>query len=174
MELGKVEVLLVHDFQERIALIMLSQWRALNEANTILFNSPAGLSSNRVTVSKTRTTSSNDNAECDDGAVRKPEELGKGMDGRCASKNVGGSTSGAGGDAFARPETSLILKSVATLGITSSITLLIPTVCGKVIDLCINDPTGVSPYYAAGGLLGLTAVAGAGVVLRSRWLAIAD
>ena len=75
--LEKMEVLLVHDFQERIALIMLSQWRALNEANTILFNSPAGLSSNRVTVSKTRTTSSNDNAECDDGAVRKPEELGK-------------------------------------------------------------------------------------------------
>jgi hypothetical protein len=101
--LEKMEVLLVHDFQERIALIMLSQWRALNEANTILFNSPAGLSSNRVTVSKTRTTSSNDNAECDDGAVRKPEELGKGMDGRCASKNVGGSTSGAGGDAL--PET---------------------------------------------------------------------
>jgi len=75
--------------------------------------------------------------------------------------------------ALARPEASLIAKSVATLGITSSITLLIPSACGQVIDICINDPTGFSPYWAAGGLLTLTAVAGGGVVLRSRWLAIA-
>ena len=74
---------------------------------------------------------------------------------------------------LARPEAVLIAKSVATLGVTSSITLLIPSVCGQVIDICLNDPNGVSPYLAAGGLLGLTAVAGAGVVLRSRWLAIA-
>ena len=74
---------------------------------------------------------------------------------------------------LARPEASLIAKSVATLGITSSITLLIPSACGQVIDICINDPTGFSPYYAAGGLLSLTAIAGGGVVLRSRWLAIA-
>lgn len=74
---------------------------------------------------------------------------------------------------LARPEASLIVKSVATLGVTSSITLLIPSVCGQVIDVCLTDPNGVSPYMAAGGLLGLTAVAGAGVVLRSRWLAIA-
>ena len=74
---------------------------------------------------------------------------------------------------LARPEASLIAKSVATLGITSSVTLLIPSVCGHVIDMCINDPSGISPYYAAGGLLGLTAIAGGGVVLRSRWLSVA-
>jgi ATP-binding cassette subfamily B protein len=74
---------------------------------------------------------------------------------------------------LAQPELPLILKSVATLGVTSSISLFIPSVCGQIIDMCLKDPTGVSPYYAAGGLLGLTAVAGAGVVLRSRWLAVA-
>ena len=74
---------------------------------------------------------------------------------------------------LAKPEASLIAKSVATLGITSSITLLIPSACGQIIDICINNPAGFSPYYAAGGLLTLTAIAGGGVVLRSRWLAIA-
>jgi hypothetical protein len=74
---------------------------------------------------------------------------------------------------LAKPEASLIAKSVATLGITSSITLLIPSACGQIIDICISNPAGFSPYYAAGGLLTLTAIAGGGVVLRSRWLAIA-
>ena len=65
-------------------------------------------------------------------------------------------------------------ENLSRRSITSSITLLIPTVVAGELLICASmTPTGVSPYYAAGGLLGLTAVAGAGVVLRSRWLAIA-
>jgi ABC-type multidrug transport system fused ATPase/permease subunit len=74
---------------------------------------------------------------------------------------------------LARPEFRLIAASVCTLGLTSSVTLLFPYVSGRVLDMAIADPTGLSPTAVAMGLFGLTAVAGAGVVARSTMLAYA-
>ena len=74
---------------------------------------------------------------------------------------------------IARPEFPLIAASVGTLGLTSSVTLLFPYVSGRVLDMAIADPTGISPMTVALGLFGLTAVAGAGVVARSTMLAYA-
>lgn len=62
--------------------------------------------------------------------------------------------------------------SAATLGITSSITLILPFASGQVIDYTINSPdNAMSPMVLASGLFGLSAVAGGGVFLRSLWLA---
>jgi ATP-binding cassette, subfamily B, bacterial len=79
---------------------------------------------------------------------------------------------------LSRQEWKLIAMSAATLGVTSSITLLFPYASGQVIDSTIQaataggDPsTTLSPLFMASGLFGLTAVAGAGVYLRSLWLA---
>jgi len=65
--------------------------------------------------------------------------------------------------------------SAATLGITSSITLVFPFASGQVIDYTIQSASGgesaLSPIFLAGGLFGLTSIAGLGVYLRSLWLA---
>ena len=74
---------------------------------------------------------------------------------------------------LARPELHLILGAAATLGITSTVTLILPYASGQVLDLAIleasNDGSGetFSPMLIAFGLFGLTAVAGAGVFVRS-------
>ena len=83
---------------------------------------------------------------------------------------------------LSRQEWKLIALSAATLGVTSSITLLFPYASGQVIDLTIaaagvaavdgTSPSGaMSPLVMAGGLFGLTAVAGLGVYVRSLLLA---
>lgn len=81
---------------------------------------------------------------------------------------------------LAKPEKNLILASAATLGVTSSITLLLPYACGKVLDLAIIEASTAtsstamtSPFTAAVGLFGLTATAGLGVYARSLMLNIA-
>jgi ABC-type multidrug transport system fused ATPase/permease subunit len=77
---------------------------------------------------------------------------------------------------LARPELNLILGAAATLGITSTVTLILPYASGKVLDLAIleasSDGSGgtFSPMMVAFGLFGLTAVAGAGVFARSLML----
>ena len=75
---------------------------------------------------------------------------------------------------LSRPEWQLIALSAATLGITSSITLIFPFASGQVIDYTIQSASGanaLSPMVLAGGLFGLTSVAGLGVYCRALWLA---
>lgn len=79
-----------------------------------------------------------------------------------------------------RDEWSLIALSASTLLVTSSVTLLLPYASGSVIDYTIHtaaDGSGgggdgaLSPLILASGLFGLSALGGAGVYLRSLWLA---
>jgi len=73
---------------------------------------------------------------------------------------------------LSRREWKLISLSAATLGLTSSITLILPFASGQVIDYTINSPdNAMSPMLLASGLFGLSAMAGGGVYLRSLWLA---
>ena len=73
---------------------------------------------------------------------------------------------------LSRREWKLVGLSAATLGVTSSVTLILPFASGQVIDYTINSPdNALSPMVLAGGLFGLSAMAGAGVYLRSLWLA---
>eukprot|EP00978_Attheya_sp_CCMP212_P016220 scaffold42286_cov51-Attheya_sp.AAC.5 len=74
---------------------------------------------------------------------------------------------------LSRREWKLIGLSAGTLGLTSSITLLLPYASGHVIDytMASNTDGALSPMILAGGLFGLSAVAGGGVYLRSLWLA---
>ena len=74
-----------------------------------------------------------------------------------------------------RPEWKRITLSAATLGVTSSVTLLLPYASGTVIDYTIiqhsGSEGGASPMLLASGLFGLSALAGGGVYLRTLWLA---
>lgn len=73
---------------------------------------------------------------------------------------------------FSRSEWKWIGLSASTLGVTSSVTLLLPYASGNVIDYTIaNSGDGYSPLVMASGLFALSAVAGGGVYLRSIWLA---
>lgn len=72
--------------------------------------------------------------------------------------------------AFSKPEHSLIAWSAATLLVTSSSTLILPTASGHVLDMILSGDPTVSPTLVASGLFGLTAVAGAGVYARTLWL----
>jgi ABC-type multidrug transport system fused ATPase/permease subunit len=73
---------------------------------------------------------------------------------------------------FSRSEWKWIGLSASTLGVTSSVTLLLPYASGSVIDYTImNSSDGYSPMVMATGLFALSAVAGGGVYLRSIWLA---
>jgi ABC-type multidrug transport system fused ATPase/permease subunit len=81
---------------------------------------------------------------------------------------------------IAEPERKLILASAATLGVTSSITLILPYACGEVLDMAMMKAAGhsssswtFSPFLVATGLFGLTGVAGLGVYARSLMLNIA-
>lgn len=80
---------------------------------------------------------------------------------------------------IAKPEMKLIIASAATLGITSSITLLLPYSCGLVLDMAMFEAAGtsqedaLSPFLVAFGLFGLTGTAGIGVYARSLMLNIA-
>ena len=78
---------------------------------------------------------------------------------------------------LAKPEWNLILGAVATLGMTSTVTLIYPYASGQVIDLAIltdgssiSTSTNTSPnylYQLSMGLFGLTMIAGTGVYIRS-------
>ena len=75
---------------------------------------------------------------------------------------------------LSRQEWKLVAISAATLGITSSVTLLFPYASGQVIDYTIQsggENDALSPFVLAGGLFGLSALAGGGVYLRTLWLA---
>jgi ABC-type multidrug transport system fused ATPase/permease subunit len=73
---------------------------------------------------------------------------------------------------FSRSEWKWIGLSASTLGLTSSVTLLLPYASGSVIDYTItNSSDGYSPMVMATGLFALSAVAGGGVYLRNIWLA---
>jgi ABC-type multidrug transport system fused ATPase/permease subunit len=80
---------------------------------------------------------------------------------------------------LSRQEWKLIALSAATLGVTSSITLIFPYAAGQVIDTTIavaaatdGDPVKtISPLMMTTGLFGLTAIAGAGVYIRALLLA---
>ena len=76
---------------------------------------------------------------------------------------------------LSRPEMKLIALSAATLGVTSSTTLLLPYLSGQVIDAALiaaNSPNAADfdAIPIAGGLFGLTAIAGGGVYVRSLLL----
>ena len=71
---------------------------------------------------------------------------------------------------FSQPEHSLIGWSAATLFVTSSTTLVLPTASGQVLDMVMGGDPTVSPVLVAGGLFGLTALAGGGVYARTLWL----
>jgi ABC-type multidrug transport system fused ATPase/permease subunit len=73
---------------------------------------------------------------------------------------------------LSRNEWKWIALSASTLGVTSSVTLLLPYASGTVIDYTVNSGNdGLSPVVLASGLFGLSALAGGGVYLRSLWLA---
>ena len=72
---------------------------------------------------------------------------------------------------LARPEWPWIAMSTATLGVTSSVTLLLPYASGQVIDISMSPDNGMSPILMATGLFALTATSATGVYLRSLWLA---
>ena len=79
---------------------------------------------------------------------------------------------------IAKPEMNLIIASAATLGLTSSITLILPYACGHVLDMAMLEAAGTSeeafsPFSVAFGLFGLTGAAGVGVYARSLMLNIA-
>ena len=80
---------------------------------------------------------------------------------------------------LSKPERTLIIASAATLGITSSITLLLPYACGHVLDMAIISTTdgandsSFNPLYISAGLFTLTCTAGLGVALRTTMLNIA-
>ena len=72
---------------------------------------------------------------------------------------------------LSKQEWTLIGLSASTLGVTSSVTLLMPYASGTVIDYTMSSGAdGVSPMVLAGGLLGLNVIAAAGVYLRTLWL----
>jgi len=76
---------------------------------------------------------------------------------------------------LSRPEVKLIGLSAATLGLTSSVTLLLPYLSGQVIDaalLAAQNPGTASfdTVPVALGLFGMTALAGGGVYVRSLLL----
>jgi len=76
---------------------------------------------------------------------------------------------------LAKPEKNLIFASIATLGITSSITLLFPHIAGRMLDLTVTqDTSGLTPEQMLGGLGGLMVLAGAGIVARSIMLTLAS
>ena len=56
---------------------------------------------------------------------------------------------------LARPELPLLLGATATLGLTTSVTLLFPYASGRIMDMAIHSPESVDPKYVAGGLFGL-------------------
>eukprot|EP01063_Lacrimia_lanifica_P018400 TRINITY_DN25321_c0_g1_i1.p1 TRINITY_DN25321_c0_g1~~TRINITY_DN25321_c0_g1_i1.p1 ORF type:complete len:627 (+),score=171.15 TRINITY_DN25321_c0_g1_i1:98-1978(+) len=74
---------------------------------------------------------------------------------------------------LARPEWGLVAAGAATLGVTSSVTLLLPYASGQVLDMAIAEAAGgagdsaFSPVLVAAGLFGMTGVAGLGVFIRS-------
>lgn len=73
---------------------------------------------------------------------------------------------------LSRQEWTLIGLSASTLGVTSSVTLLMPYASGTVIDYTISSGAdGISPMLLAGGLFGLNALSAGGVYLRTLWLA---
>jgi ABC-type multidrug transport system fused ATPase/permease subunit len=74
---------------------------------------------------------------------------------------------------LSKKEWSLIALSASTLGITSSVTLLLPYASGEVIDYTMQNSSdgALSPLVLASGLFGLSALAGGGVYFRSLWLA---
>jgi ABC-type multidrug transport system fused ATPase/permease subunit len=74
---------------------------------------------------------------------------------------------------LSKKEWSLIALSASTLGLTSSVTLLLPYASGEVIDYTMQTSSdgALSPLLLASGLFGLSALAGGGVYLRSLWLA---
>jgi hypothetical protein len=79
---------------------------------------------------------------------------------------------------LSKPERHLILASAATLGITSSITLILPYACRHVLDMAIlSTAEGVAstfnPLSISAGLFALTCTAGLGVALRTSKLNIA-
>jgi ABC-type multidrug transport system fused ATPase/permease subunit len=79
---------------------------------------------------------------------------------------------------LSKPERHLILASAATLGITSSITLLLPYACGHVLDTAIlstaeGAASSFNPLSISAGLFALTCTAGLGVALRTSMLNIA-
>jgi ABC-type multidrug transport system fused ATPase/permease subunit len=72
---------------------------------------------------------------------------------------------------MARPEWPYIGASIATLSVTSSVTLLLPYSAGKMIDYSIAaGGDGVSPLILSSGLLVLTVLSATGVYWRSVWL----
>lgn len=71
---------------------------------------------------------------------------------------------------FAQPEHALIYSSALTLLVTSSVTLILPTASGRVLDMVMSGDPSVSPGLVAAGLFGLTALAGTGVYARTLWL----
>jgi len=74
---------------------------------------------------------------------------------------------------YSKPEWPLISAATATLGVTSSITLLLPYASGQVVDLTLasNAADEASIMTMAGGLFGLMAISGCGVYFRTLWLA---
>jgi ABC-type multidrug transport system fused ATPase/permease subunit len=74
---------------------------------------------------------------------------------------------------FSRNEWKWIGLSASTLGVTSSITLLLPFASGTVIDYTIMNSggDGHSPLLLATGLFGLSAMSGGFVYMRNIWLA---
>jgi hypothetical protein len=73
---------------------------------------------------------------------------------------------------LARPEAVPLGIGVATLGLTSSISLLFPFAIGQVLDVALSNESAWSPAAISSGLLGLFVVQSGLIVLRSALLTI--
>jgi ABC-type multidrug transport system fused ATPase/permease subunit len=73
---------------------------------------------------------------------------------------------------FARPEIVPLSVSVATLGITTGISLLFPYAIGQILDVALKPDAILSPTSISLGLLGLFVVQSGMITLRSALLTI--
>jgi ABC-type multidrug transport system fused ATPase/permease subunit len=72
-----------------------------------------------------------------------------------------------------RPEAPRLVGAIATLGVTTGISLLFPWAIGRVLDVALAPSAALSPGVISAGLLGLFCVQSSLIVLRSTLLTVA-
>ena len=72
-----------------------------------------------------------------------------------------------------RPEAPRLAGAMATLGVTTGISLLFPWAIGRVLDVALAPAAALSPGLISAGLLGLFCVQSSLIVLRSTLLTVA-
>lgn len=73
---------------------------------------------------------------------------------------------------FAKPEAGTLAAAVATLGVTTAVSLLFPYAIGQILDVSITPDAAFTPSSLSLGLLGLFGAQSAMITLRSALLTI--